>query len=124
MYHRVGPIGDTAAASPRMSVAAQIQSDGGGNWSILENGEVRSTYPRRAIRFSILWKAAIEKRASDADTLTLDRIMAIFSADLRRRRVDFQVPSDPLADTAWILLLQNIYSDPTATLGGSPVIRN
>jgi len=117
MYHRIGPIGDHAATSPRMSAAAQIQSDGGGNWSILENGEVRATYPSRAIRFSILWKAAIEERASNADNLTLDRIMSIFSADLRQRSLEFQLPSDPLADTAWILLLQRIYSDSTATLG-------
>ena len=40
----------------RMSAAAQIQSNGDGNWSILENGEVRATYPYHAIRFSVLWK--------------------------------------------------------------------
>ena len=118
MYHRIGPIGDPAAASPRLSAAAQIQSDGDGSWSILENGEVRATYPSRAIRFSLLWKAAIEQRASDADNLTLDRIMSIFSADLRHRSVEFQVPSDPPADTAWILLLQRTYSDPTAIPAG------
>jgi hypothetical protein len=27
--------------------------------------------------------------------------------------VDFQVPSDSLADAAWILLLQRVYADPT-----------
>jgi hypothetical protein len=113
MYHRIGLIGDPHAALPRISAAAQIQPNGGGNWSILENGEVRATYPSHAIRFSILWKAAIGDRASNADNLTLDRIMSIFSADLRHGRVDFQVPSDPLTDAAWILLLQRIYADPT-----------
>ena len=73
-----------------MSAAAQIHSNGDGNWSILENGEVRATYPSHAIRFSILWKAAIGNRESKAGDLTLDRIMAIFTADLCRRRVDFQ----------------------------------
>ena len=111
VYHRIGSIGDPDAESPRMSAAAQIQSDGDGNWSILENGEVRATYPSHAIRFSILWKAAIGDRQANADDLTLDRIMAIFTADLRYRSVDFQMPSDPLADTAWILLLQRIYAD-------------
>src|SRR5215469_9435283 len=118
MYHRIGPIGDPAAESPRISAAAQIQSDSDGNWSILENGEVRATYPNFAIRFSILWKAAIGERASNSDNLTLDRIMSIFSADLRHRSVEFQLPSDPLANTAWILLLQRIYSDPAAALRG------
>jgi len=51
---------------------------------------------------------------ADADDLTLARIMAIFTADLRRRRADFRMPSDPLTDTAWILMLQRIYADPIA----------
>jgi hypothetical protein len=117
MYHRIGAIGDPAAESPCVSAAAQIQSDGDGHWSILENGEVCAMYPDSAIRFSILWKAAIGGKASNSDNLTLDRIISIFSADLRHRSVEFQLPSDPLTDRAWILLLQRIYSDPTATEG-------
>jgi hypothetical protein len=111
MYHRIGPIGDPHAASPRMSAAAQIRSNGDGHWSILENGEVRATYPYHAIRFSILWKAAIGDRQPNPGNLTQDRIMSIFTADLRHRKVDFQMPSDSLADTPWILLLQRIYAD-------------
>jgi hypothetical protein len=118
VYHRIGAIGNGGAELPQMSASAEIQPDGSGNWSILEDNEVRATYPSHAIRFSILWKAAIGDRASKADDLTLDRIMAVFTADLRRRCVDSQVPSDPLADTAWILLLQRIYADPIAVLGG------
>jgi len=117
MYHRIGPIGDPNAELPRMSASAQIQPDGEGNWVTLENGEVRATYPSQAIRFSVLWKAGVRERESGIDNLTLDRIMAIFAADLRQRSVDFQVPSDPLADTAWILLLQRIYADPTELAG-------
>jgi hypothetical protein len=114
VYHRIGPIGDQGAASPRMSGAAQIHWNGDGNWSILENGEVRATYPNHAIRFSILWKAAIGDKQANVEDLSLDRIMAIFAADLRRRSVKFQMPSDPLADTAWILLLQRVYAGPKA----------
>ncbi len=117
MYHRIGPIGDPDAALPRMSAAAQIHSNGDGNWSILESGGVRATYPSHAIRFSILWKAAIGDRVSNADNLSLDRIMSVFSADLRYRGVDFQAPPNPLADTAWILLLQRIYADATGSGG-------
>ena len=113
MYHRIGPIGDPNAALPRMSASAYIQPDGNGNWAILENGEVRATYPRHMIRLSVLWKAEVRDRQSSIDDLTLDRIMAIFTADLRHRSFNFQVPSDPLADTAWTLLLQRIYADPT-----------
>jgi len=118
MYHRIGPIGIPDPTLPRMSALAHIQPDGCGNWAILESGEVRATYPTHAIRLSIVWKAEIRDGKSNSDNLILDRIMEIFTADLRRRCVDFQVPSDPLADTAWILLLQRIYAHPTATQGG------
>jgi hypothetical protein len=96
-----------------MSASAHIQPDGDGNWVILENGGIRATYPSHAIRLSVLWKAEVRERELSTDNLTLDRIMAIFTADLHRRSVDFHVPSDPLADTAWILLLQRVYADPT-----------
>lgn len=113
IYHRIGPIGEENQELPQMSASAQIQPDGEGNWTILEDGEVRAIYPTHAIRFSILWKAEVRDKKSTPESLTLDRIMAIFTADLYARGVDFQTPSDPLADSAWILLLQRIYADPT-----------
>ena len=117
MYHRVGAIGDPHAELPRMSASAHIQPDGDGRWAILENGEVRATYPSPAIRMSVIWKAEVRDREPSTDNLTLDRIMAILTADLRHRSVDFQVPSDPLADPAWILQLQRIYADSTDSRG-------
>jgi hypothetical protein len=105
------------AESPRISSAAHIQPDGKGNWAILENGEVRATYPSHAIRLSVVWKAEVRDKKLSTDDLTLDRVMATFIADLRHRSVDFQVPSDPWADTAWILLLQRIYADPSDSGG-------
>jgi hypothetical protein len=115
MYHRIGPIGDLDLDMPRMSAAAEIQPDGDGHWAIRENGEVRATYPDHAIRLSLLWRAEVRDRELSADNLTLDRIMAIFTAELRRRSVDFQIPSDPLSDRAWILLLQRVFAPPTPT---------
>jgi hypothetical protein len=119
IYHRIGSIGDPDGVLPRMSAASQIQPDEHGNWEVLENGEVRATYPRQAIRFSILWKAGVRERELGTNNLALDRIMSIFSGNLRHRGVDFQMPSDPLTDTTWILLLQRTYAHPTAT----PVVR-
>jgi hypothetical protein len=89
-----------------------IEPDAERSWSILENGEVRAAYPSHAIRLSVIWKAAIRDRESSTDNLTIDRIMAIFTAELRHRNVDFQVPSDPLTDASWIVLLQRNYADP------------
>ena len=100
---------------PQMSASATIQPDGDGNWTIFDNGQVRAIYPSDEIRFSVLWKAEVRDREWKPDNLTLDRIMTIFTADLRRRDIDFQVPSGPLTDTAWILMLQRIYVHPSAT---------
>jgi hypothetical protein len=58
-----------------------------------------------------VWKAAVRDSELSGDDLTLDRIMVIFTADLRHRSVDFQLPSDPLADTTWMSVLQRIYAD-------------
>jgi hypothetical protein len=112
VYHRIGATGNGDAELPQMSASAEIQPDGKGNWTVLENGKVRTIYPCHAIRFSILWKAEVRDDDSKPGNLNLDRIMAIFTADLRHRGIDFEVPSDPLADTTWILLLQRIYVDP------------
>jgi hypothetical protein len=117
VYHRIGAIGKDGGGLPQMSASATIQTDSDGNWTILEDEEVRATYPSRAIRFSILWKAEVRNGDSRPDNLTLDRIMAIFTGDLRHRGIDVHIPSNPLADTPWIPLLQRIYA-PTATPGG------
>jgi hypothetical protein len=117
MYHRIGTIGNGTEEMPRMSASAKIQPDGEGNWIILENGEIRATYPSHAIRFSVLWKAEVRNGNPGVDHLTLDRIMEIFTADLRHRGIDFQVLSDPLTDTPWILLLQRVHANPTDSGG-------
>src|SRR5262249_54771253 len=66
-------------------------------WCMLAGlrGQLKSGAPCRvencthstAMRFAcpFLWKAKIRDRELSADNLTLDRIMAIFTADLRRR---------------------------------------
>jgi hypothetical protein len=112
MYHRIGAIGDLHDSLPRISDSAQIQPDSSGNWMITENGEVRATYPSQAIRLSLIWKAEVRIGDSSPGSLSLDQIMKIFTSDLRHRNVHFDVPSDPLTDTSWILLLQRVYPDP------------
>jgi hypothetical protein len=117
MYHRIGPVGDGYAAPPRISASAQIQPAGDGDWTIMENGEVRAVYPDRAIRLSLVWKAEVRDRELKNDVLSLDRVMAIFTADLRRRSVGLDMPSNPLGDAAWLLLLQQTYPDTILSAG-------
>jgi hypothetical protein len=108
IYHRIGRVGAPDAELPRMTSAAEIRPVSRGTWEIVENGETRATYPSSAIRLSLLWKAIRESEAH-SEVLTLDRVMSIFIADLRRRGLDFRVPADPLSDSEWTTLLDRVY---------------
>jgi hypothetical protein len=108
MYHRIGQVGEPDAKLPRITSAAEIRPLDRGAWEIVENGETRATYPSSAIRFSLLWKAIRESEAH-SEVLTLDRVMSIFIADLRRRSIDFHIPAVPLSDSDWMALLDRIY---------------
>jgi hypothetical protein len=55
-----------------------------------------------------VWKAIRESEA-DSELLTLDRVMSVLIADLRRRSIDFRIPSDPLSDKEWMALLDIVY---------------
>jgi hypothetical protein len=108
LYHRIGRVGVPNAPLPSMTDAAELRAVGGDTWAIVENGEVRATYPFSAVRLSVVWKANLEPEAT-SESLNLDRVMSIFIADLRKRRVDFRVPGDPLSDKAWIATLDSAY---------------
>lgn len=66
---------------------------------------VAACYSRR---LSLVWKADLEGEANP-ELLSLDRVMSIFITDLRKRKVDFRVPADPLSDKTWIATLDSIY---------------
>jgi hypothetical protein len=108
MYHRIGRVGAPDAPLPQMTGAAELRAVGSDTWAIVENGEVRATYPFNAVRLSLVWKANLETEA-DSESLNLDRVMNIFVADLRKLKVDFCVPGDPLSDKTWITALDSAY---------------
>jgi len=91
-----------------MTAAAELRAVGGETWAIVENSEVRATYPFNAVRLSLVWKANLESDAN-SESLNLDRVMSIFIADLRDRKVDFLVPGDPLSDKIWLATLDSVY---------------
>jgi hypothetical protein len=51
-----------------------------------------------------------------SDDLTHERVFEIFGADLRARGESFEMPSDPLADKAFIRLLNRVYDLGTPTI--------
>jgi hypothetical protein len=114
MYHRIGRTGEPTTELPTMTAAAEIRPIDSERWAIVEDGTVRATYPTRAVRFSILWKAEVRERGSDGDRISLDRIVDTVGTDLRRRKVAHSPPTDPLRDDAWIALLLRTYRETDA----------
>jgi hypothetical protein len=121
MYHRIGRVGTPNAPLPQMTQAAELRAVGGDTWAIVENGEVRATYPFNAVRLSLVWKANLEPEAN-SESLNLDRVMSIFFADLHNRKVDFRAPGDPLSDKTWIATLDSVYG--TVPDAADPKARN
>jgi hypothetical protein len=116
MYHRIGRIGEPTTELPTMTAASEIRPIGNERWAIVDDGTVRATYPTRAMRFSILWKAEVMEQGSGGDQLSLDRIVEAVAADLHRRQIAFSPPTDPLRDDAWIALLLRTYHDTEAAV--------
>jgi len=108
MYHRIGRVGAPDARLPQMTAAAELHAVGDDTWAIVENGEIRATYPFSAVRLSLVWKANLEDKPNP-ELLGLDRVMSIFIADLHKRNVAFRLPGDPLSDKTWIATLDSVY---------------
>jgi hypothetical protein len=53
--------------------------------------------------------APLPRMTAAAELLNLDRVMSILIADLRKRKVDFHVPAEPLSDKTWIATLDSVY---------------
>ena len=116
MYHRIGRIGDPAAAAPALSAAAQISHHADGGWTISDTGRAPVRYDDRDIRISILWKAQVRPAQSDAAApLTPDLITGIISADLTRRGVQAPGPVPSLADQGWLDIVHSTYYAPVST---------
>ena len=118
MWHRVGAIGrpGEALAINALRPEATLHHVRGSAWEIRDGDDVKARYDLDQLRISLLWKAYVfpdeRKLASfenhDAD-LDLEQVTEIFCADLSRRGIPFQRPSDPLRDPAWQELIVASY---------------
>ncbi len=109
MYHRIGWVGDAAATPPPIPASAVIDH-GDDGWVVTDGDVVHVTYPDQQVRISILWKARVDDDRADAlPALTPERVVEVFTADLRDRDLDATPPVAPLTDEAWIARLHSIY---------------
>jgi hypothetical protein len=117
MFHQVGAFGDIEKFQEDFQLTPQskIQPASEG-WEITDGTNVIGSLPSDQVRVSILWRAETFQDESDAsvfddhdDDLDLDKVVSIFSKDLKDRGISFKTPDDPLHDDAWSALLAENY---------------
>lgn len=86
------------------------------SWQICNADEVIARYATQELRLLVHWDAELYADLADwkrhidhTDDLTPDRVFETFVADLERRGVPVEVPSDPMRDPRFIALLAQAY---------------
>ncbi|WP_375196272.1 hypothetical protein [Sphingobium sp.] len=126
MYHTAEASGPSALRNPEgLAINSMMRADPNDptGWQITTDGKVIQTIPEEEFRFLIHWGADIFtdfadlKRTLDhSDDIGHDQVFDMLIADLRARGITFEVPTNPIADEAFITLLTRTY-DP-----GKPAI--
>jgi hypothetical protein len=109
MYHRVAQIGrpEEFITGNAVDYDARLHLVDR-RWEIRAGDRLLAAYDYPRMRLSVLWKAFCFRDEAEAaawsnhaDDLTPQRIVEIFSADLRRRGLPAEPPSDLVRDAAW-----------------------
>lgn len=119
MYHSAQSNGPAALRKPQgLAFNSLMEADPevAGGWRITTDGKVIQRIPEEEFRFLVHWSAKVYsdlddlKKAKDhTDDLGFDQVFDILFADLKKRGVVFDKPSDPLSDQAFIGLLTSVY---------------
>jgi len=121
MYHRVGQIGRPEEFLPSNTVDYDARLHlVDRRWEIRAGDRLIAAYDYPRMRLSVLWKAFCFRDEAEAaawsdhtDDLTPERIVALFSADLRRRGLPADPPSDLTSDDAWRRRILDTYRGAT-----------
>lgn len=119
MYHSAESNGPSHMRRPEgLAINSMMQANTAdkGAWQITTDSQVIQNIAEDEFRFLIHWGADIYmdyaelKRALDhSDDITHEQVFDIFVKDLRARGLEFDVPTDPLTDKAFIGLLTRAY---------------
>lgn len=119
MFHTAEACGPAAERMPAGLAFDSLMSpdpERAGGWQITTHGKVIQRVPEEELRFLVHWGAAVYmdlaelKTAVDhTDDIGHDQVFDILRADLVRRGVRFESPSDPLTDKRFIALLNDAY---------------
>jgi hypothetical protein len=128
MFHQVEAVGpfDPPAGLVTSSAELAPAGDGSGDWAVTDRGEVRFRAPLETVRVSVLWKAHVyrseeQRRAREADSLTLDDVARIFDEGLAAAGSDLRLDLGCLDDSAHARALAEVYPEATP-VGAGPSI--
>jgi hypothetical protein len=126
MYHTAEACGPSSMRRPEGLAFNSLMSadpETADGWRITTEDRVIQRLPAEEMRFLVHWGADIfmdyqelKVTLDHKDDITHEQIFDMFIKDLRARGETFEVPTDPLRDTAFIQLLTRVY-DP-----GKPAI--
>ena len=119
MFHRGEACGprDRRALPEGMALNSLLEPDGVDGWKVTTDGDTVARYAANEMRTLFHYSAHVFTDMADVkryydhtDDLTRDRAFEMMIADLKRRGVEFDMPSDPLSDRAFIATLTRTYA--------------
>lgn len=129
MYHSAQSNGPAAMRKPEgLALNSLMEADPEveGGWRLTTDGKVIQQVPEEEFRFLVHWSANIYKDYEElkvakdhTDDINIEQVFDIIFADLKKRGVKFEMPSDPLTDQEFIALLTQVY-DPGRPLHFPP----
>jgi len=120
MYHRGEPSGPRdkrdLASGFTFDTAVAADPDSKDGWQYVDNGKILRKIPHSEMRYLFHWsgevfmdKADMKRRFDHLDDLSAERVFETLIADLRAKKIAFEVPSDPMTDRVFIGLLSQTY---------------
>jgi hypothetical protein len=116
MWHRVRPTGRVEDGMVTLTRDAELVRRDAGTWAITDEGGDKATFPAERMRVSLSWKAIAfsdeaDRRRFDehTDDIALDEVLRRFAADFADRGDPLDIPSDPVADPAFVRALHSAY---------------
>lgn len=118
MFHQVEPVGPFGGELELVTGRAELApaGDGSGDWTITDRGEIGYRAPLDHIRVSVLWKAHVyrneeERRARQAEELSLEEVAHLFAEDLRSRGSDLRLDLSRIDDPSHLAELSSFYPE-------------
>jgi hypothetical protein len=119
MYHRGEACGPRHKRELPSGTTLQsvLQSDGGDGWNVVDGDRVVAHYPEQEMRFLFHYSAHVFTDMADlkryydhTDDLSSEQAIGMLIDDLRRQRIPFEMPTDPMSDPAFIATLTKAYA--------------